>query len=262
MRPLALVLLTACAAPPADRIELGEAVLFVARDCAPDAAGSVPLVVHFQGGVAAVAAEWRNSGAPGALLVSTLRGRSGAFAGPYRDDPTRFAREIAAVEAELAARLRCPVRAAPLTVSFFSAGYGAVRELLRDAAWEQRIATLIALDSIHADRARIDEQMAGFVRFARAATRGDKRFLLVHSAIRTEYASTTECADHLLAALGLERHATPRAVAGTALASEARAGGFEVLAIPGGDAAAHVACFRFLAFFLRAMRAAPARDDP
>lgn len=45
-----------------------------------------------------------------------------------------------------------------------------------------------------------------FMRFARAAVRGEKRFLATHSEIFPgTFASTTETADHLVRALGMTR---------------------------------------------------------
>src|SRR5690606_9999169 len=81
-----------------------------------------------------------------------------------------------------------------------------------------------------------------FTAFARAATAGEKRFLITHSEIFPgTFASTTETADWLLTQLGLRRTAVlqwgPR---GMQQLSSVQAGGFEMLGYAGNSAPDHV----------------------
>src|SRR5262245_23232535 len=82
-----------------ERIALPLAELFVPTGFAVPADGAVPLCVHFQGGVKAAEENFARMQRPGVLIASTLAGRSGAFAEPYRD-PAAFRALLAAGEQE------------------------------------------------------------------------------------------------------------------------------------------------------------------
>ena len=81
-----------------------------------------------------------------------------------------------------------------------------------------------------------------FAAFARAAVRGEKRFLVTHSEIFPgTFASTTETADWLLRALGLRRTSVVRwGPRGMQQLSEVRAGRFELLGFAGNSAPGHI----------------------
>jgi hypothetical protein len=272
---LPILLLAGCAAGPApeppprqppgwqetlavgDRVALPLAQMFVPAGFAGAANGDVPLLVHFQGGVAAAEENFVRCGRPGVLIASTIQGLSSAFAAPYRD-PRAFAALLAAGEAELARRCGRPVSFAPVAISFWSAGYGAVRELLADEDLFARIGALVAADSIYADvvgarvRAPRIEQMAGFLRFAQAAARGEKTFVLAHGRVRTEYASTAETAALLCAAVAA-RPAPVRAFTarGVPIAAEAHAGNFHCYEFAEDTARIHVDCLWFVPEMIR-----------
>jgi hypothetical protein len=103
-------------------------------------------------------------------------------------------------------------------VSSFSAGFGGVREMLRDPATFARIDALVMADSIYAGyagdpskREVEPKNMAGFLKFAEEAAAGRKWFVLSHCDLQPDgYASTKETADYLIAQLG----GTRRPVAG------------------------------------------------
>lgn len=234
--PLATVLATVlagCAAPPGvpespppprpapslatlerlargERVPLPNAELLIPDGFAPGADGAVPLALHFQGGVVIAEENFARMQRPGVLIASTLAGRSGAFSEPYRD-PAAFRALLAEGERELGRRCGREVHFAPILITFFSAGYGAVRELLKEPEFFARIAALVSADSIYASvvapdvRAPAAEQMVDFLRFAQAAARGDKTFVLAHGMYPTEYASTGECADLVLASVAGRR---------------------------------------------------------
>lgn len=233
------------AAPEGERIDLPLAELFVPRgfEIPPD--GRVPLFVHFQGGVPVAERNFVRFERPGVLIASRLEGRSGAFSEPYRD-PAAFVGLLAAGERALAERAGRAVVFAPIRITFFSAGYGAVRELLKDESLFRRIDALVSADSIYADvvpgtRRPMPDQMKDFLRFARLAARGEKTFVLVHSDIETPYASTKETADALLEGLGIRRREAGKwTERGVPIASEAHAGRFHLFEIGEGDARAHL----------------------
>jgi hypothetical protein len=182
-----------------DRIALSLAELFVPTGYQAPADGVVPLSLHFQGGAKAAQENFMRSSQRGVLIASTLSGRSGAFSTPYRD-PAAFAQLLADGERALSQQQGREVKFGAISISFFSAGYGAVRELLKDPTWFARIATLCSADSMYASvvakdvRAPRIEDCEGFVRFAQAAARGEKTFVVAYGMYPTDYASTSETA--------------------------------------------------------------------
>ena len=230
------------------RHALPDAQLFVPDGYRPPSDGAVPLAVHFQGGLTIAEENFARAGRPGVLIASTLAGRSSAFSRPYQD-PRAFAELLAAGERALSEQFGRKLRFGRFLITSFSAGYGAVRELLKEPGFFDRIEALVMADSIYASlsaagvRRPDAEQMAGFVRFAEAAAQGDKVFVLTHTQIPTPYASTAECADWILSAVGGARAPsgdyTERGVPITA-AFHRR--GLHVYALDGADAQAHVDC--------------------
>lgn len=216
-----------------ERIELEHARLFVPAGFELPSDGRVPLSVHFQGGPVIAEENFVRSGARGVLIASTLGGLSSAFARRY-EDPAAFDVLLASASAALSSE-STRVRFEPITITFFSAGYGAVRELLEHEAHFERIDALVSADSIYADvvapgvRAAEASDMIDFMRFAQAAARGTKTFVVAHGMYPTEYASTAECADLLLASVGGRREPSSRHTErGVPIGSEAHVGGFHL----------------------------------
>jgi len=243
-----------------DRYPLPDAQLFVPDGYRPPKGGVVPLAVHFQGGQTIAEENFARMGRSGVLIASTLSGRSSAFAAPYRT-PGAFRELLAAGERALSERAGRPLRFGAILITSFSAGYGAVRELLRQRELFEQIEALVMADSIYASvvapdvRAPRAEQMADFVRFAQAAARGEKVFVLTHTEIRTDYASTRECADWILASVAGAR--TPSGAyteRGVPITAEFHARGLHVYSVAGADAQAHVDCLWMLPELVRRHR--------
>lgn len=233
------------------RIDLPLASMLVPAGFTPAADGSVPLCVHFQGAVYAAEENFARMQRGGVLIASTIRGLSSAFATPYRD-PRAFAELLAAGERELAAHCGRPaggIRFAPIAITFWSAGYGAVREILRDPDLYGRIDALISADSIYAEvvapgvRAPRIEQMVDFLRFAQDAARGQRTFVLVHGSYATEYASTAETASLLCAGVAAGRGASSWITElGIPVAREAHTGRFHCYEFAAATKEIHVDC--------------------
>lgn len=93
-----------------------------------------------------------------------------------------------------------------IILTSFSAGYGGIREILKNETYYQMISAIILLDGLHSDYAfesnrKIPnpEQMKDFLRFARDAVKFKKHFIITHSEIIPEgYSSTTETAQYLI----------------------------------------------------------------
>jgi hypothetical protein len=124
-----------------------------------------------------------------------------------------------------------------VVVSSFSAGYGAVRELLRDPEWRARIDTVVLADSLHAGRDSEPEDLGAFLEFAKT-----KRLLIVHSEVYPgTYCSTTETADWLIQQMGLRRKAILKwGPLGMQQLSTVKQGQFEVWGFAGNSAPDHV----------------------
>lgn len=212
------------------------------------------LLIHFHGAVDTIRGAMERAGTSATVVVVNQPGLSAAYAAPFRDDADLFA-NLVAEPARAAHGVADKAAPAPrwrrITLSCFSAGYGAVREVLRDEAAAARVDAIVAADSIYAglDEAtaadgvrRVDARdMAGFLAFARAAAAGEKVFVITHSAQPTPYASTTETADFLLATLGIVREPL-MAAAGEEFSQTSRAcrRRFEVHGFAGATGPAHL----------------------
>lgn len=240
-----------------DRIPLANAQMFVPEDFQPDASGIVPLFVHFQGGITIAEENFARMQQPGVLIASTLKGRSSAFSTPYKD-PSAFRQLLAAGEQDLSTRFGRDVQFAPITITFFSAGYGAVRELLKEPEFFDRIAALVSADSIYASvvhhdvRAPVAEHMINFLRFAQAAARGEKTFVVAHGMYATDYASTAECADLILASVAGRRIASrAHTERGVPIQSEYHQRGCHIYTFDEATAGFHVDCLYMIPELVR-----------
>ena len=224
----------------------------------------IPVWLHLHGASATVEAEFASIGAPGVLINVTLPGLSKVYA-DFFADPKTLEELLRATEAALRNETSLPApaptqpwRLGRLTVSSFSAGFGGVRQLLAQPAAFDRIGTLVMADSIYCGYAgdpaarRVDPGlMAGFVKFARLASEGQKRLLITHSRqVPAGYASTTETAEYLIQQLGGARSAEPEEWSGgLRLLTSFTQGQFDVLGFDGDSAEDHLRHLRALGSF-------------
>ena len=221
----------------------------------PDAArtrDTFALVVHFLG------AAWLPEQAVAQLGDGTVAAavNLGAGSGIYDrafGDPAAFDSLLAGIAREVSAVSGRDSRVGRVTLVGFSAGHGAVRAILRDPGHFARVDAVLLLDGMHTSYAPDGKVLAAggtidttnlmaFTDFARAAIRGDKRFLITHSEIFPgTFASTTETADWLLHTLGLRRAPVLRwGPRGMQQLSEVRQGRFELLGFAGNSAPDHI----------------------
>ena len=224
--------------------------VFVPRSVRGDA--PIDLIIHFLGASWLPARSIQGLRVPTVVAVVNLGAGSGAFQRPFID-ATAFDSLLAGVHREVAGVTSKPFRAGRLVLAGFSAGHGAIRTILRERRHFDRVDAVLLLDGMHtsyvpentpiAAGGTLDTtNLAAFAAFARAALRGEKRFVLTHSAIFPgTFASTTETADWLLAAIGLRRTPVlkwgPR---GMQQLSEARSGKFDLLGYAGNSAPDHI----------------------
>jgi hypothetical protein len=172
----------------------------------------VPLVVHFHGAPWLVQFHVAKYLPRAVLITVQLGAGSRAYASPFESSDT-FRTIVDEAKSELGLKHEW----SSITLTGFSAGYGAIRAILRQAANLARVNAVLLLDGIHASYspegkllaeggAVKDADLDSFVKFAREAAAGKRSFVITHSEIFPgTYASTTECVDHLIRALGLKR---------------------------------------------------------
>jgi hypothetical protein len=215
----------------------------------PDA---VDVVIHFLGAAWLPQQAVATLGGSTVAAVVNLGAGSGVFHRAFTD-PAVFDSLLAAIARETTAASGKPVRIGRVTLAGFSAGHGAIRVILREPRHFARVHAVLLLDGMHTSyvpEGQVLEKggvldttnLVAFAEFARAAARGEKRFLVTHSEIFPgTFASTTETADWLLRALGLRRTPVLRwGPRGMQQLSEVRSGDFTVLGFAGNTGPDHI----------------------
>lgn len=243
---------------PGQRFRLTDGPLFIPAGVKVGANG-VDLTLHLHGAPATVEKNFTHARQPGILVNVTLPGLSAVYAKRF-SETNAFHRILDETRAQL--KLLDPTvepQFRSVTVTSFSAGFGGVRELLKDPAAFTRIDVLVMADSIYAGylgepaaRKLNPANMEGFLKFARAAAAGRKCLILSHSAQRPEgYASTTETADYLIAQLDGQREALSETWAGgLQLTSRFRKGHFDIYGFAGETGRDHMKHLDNLALWL------------
>lgn len=239
--------------PPGLRQKLTLGTLFVPEELRGKR--RVNLLLFFHGGdwlPELAASRQRN------LAVITVQ--AGAGSGTYErlfTDPTVFPKLI--VEAETATG----VRFAEIELAGWSAGCGALRQLLSDPASYDRISRVLCIDGVHAGylgdtpsptNPQLEpKNLQSWLRFGSDAIAGKKHLVITHSEIFPgTYASTTETADSLIRQWGLTPHPVVRwGPMGTQMLSETRSGGLLVVGFAGNSAPDHVDQLHSLPEYLR-----------
>ena len=175
--------------------------------------------------------------------------QAGSGSGTYArlfEDPQRFARLIAEAES------KSGMKFSRVLLAGWSAGNGAIRQILRTPASYARVDGILSIDGIHTDysdghpglqESKIGtENLEPWLQFARDAVAGRKRLIVTHSEIFPgTFASTTETADYLVAQLGVPlRPVLKWGPMGLQQLSEARAGRFLLMGFAGNSAPDHV----------------------
>jgi hypothetical protein len=252
-------------APPGIRFRLEglfERPVHVFVPAGTDRRASHTLLIHFHG--AAYVAEHAAAAAdrPYVAVVVNAGAGSAAYERPFQD-PGLFDSLLQAVERGVRESAGIAVRTDGVFLTGFSAGYGAVRAVLRSPE-AARIGGIILLDGLHTaydppatglhDGGALDAAgLAPFVEAARRAVHGGAPLLITHSEVFPgTFASTTECANHILDELGLRRTAVLEwGPVGMQQLGEARSGRLLVQGFAGNSAPDHVDHLHGLPEFLR-----------
>ncbi|MEZ6119250.1 MAG: hypothetical protein R3C28_22135 [Pirellulaceae bacterium] len=229
-------------APAGQRMNLSGGSLFIPTALADK--DQVRLFIHFHG------ADWIGELAASdndvAVLSVNLGGGSSRYARPFLENPRRLEEWQAEVE------MKSGKQIIELHLSAWSAGYGAIREILKRPENHANVQSVILLDGLHADYATgkpgpveselVTDGLRVFLDWARLAAAGQKQMLITHSEIFPgTFASTTETADYLVSQLSLKRIAVLKwGPMQTQQLSEVRTGNLLVLGFAGNSAPDHV----------------------
>jgi len=219
------------------------------------------LLIHFHGASYVPKHAGYESGCPFIVAVVNLGSGSAVYENEFRDEST-FPRLIEMIRTCVSERTATEIEISRIYLSSFSAGYGAVRAILKNHP--SMPDGIVLLDGLHTDyvpSGRVlsqggvlnTEKLRGFLEYARLAMEGKRQFLITHSEIFPgTYASTTETADYLIDSLHLQRHAVLKSgPAGMQMLSETHRRGLTILAFAGNTAPDHIDHFHGLPAFLR-----------
>ena len=243
--------------PPGLRFDLGGgATLFIPEGYKPGPGDAVNVVFHLHGTPRVLEPALVAARRPAVLVAFNRNGLSQAYAGPFSNPKVFHGVLNDALGAVKQAGLAVDPKLDRVVLSSFSAGFGGVREILKQREALARLDGLVMVDSLYcgyagdpAAKAVDPALMAGFRAFAAEAAAGKKTFLLTHSAqVPGGYASTTETADDLIRGVG----GAPKAVnqdwgKGWTLSRFFAKGKFEVLGFDGGGPDDHLRQFREIA---------------
>jgi hypothetical protein len=238
--------------PKGRRDKLRVGTLFV-----PDSVkvqGKIPLFIHFHGSpwLPEVAATTLGR----AAVITVQLGTGSAIYGKAFADPATFGELLSEAEANAGVRFE------PVGLTAWSAGYGAVRAILKAPEAYERVRFILLLDGLHAgyvsgkpgtrESQLRAEDLEVFVRFAKHAADG-KKLIVTHTEIFPgTFASTTETADYLLKQLKLRRQAVLKwGPMQTQQLSETRKGKLVVAGFAGNSAPDHVDQLHALPEFLK-----------
>lgn len=181
------------------------------------------------------------------MAVVTVQ--AGAGSGSYTrlfTDPGRLARLVSQAET------KSGMTFSEIDLGGWSAGCGALRQILTDPASYNRVHRVLCIDGVHTGYINgkpgpLDSQIETgnldvWLRFGRDAMASKKRLIITHSEIFPgTFASTTETADYLLRAWGLKPHPVVRwGPRKTQILSEVKSGGLLVIGLAGNSAPDHV----------------------
>lgn len=221
------------------------AVLFAGPKMSADKA--VALIIHFHGVSWLMEYHIAKHFPKAALITVNLGSGSRVYGNPFVQ-PETFQNLIDEASKVLGTKKAW----SSITLVGFSAGYGAVRAILRHDQHFRLVNNVLLLDGIHAsyvpEGKRLadggiikDDDLDSYIKFAREAVAGNKKFLVSHSEIfPATYASTTECVDHLLSTLNIKRKAKLKnGPVGMQQTSEVDVKGFRIRGYAGNTGADH-----------------------
>jgi hypothetical protein len=238
--------------PPGRREKLALGTLFLPAGM--KAANGAAILFFFHGGT------WLPEVAAARNKVAVVTVQAGSGSGAYVrlfEDPARFPALLKEAESQAG------VRFGRVMLGGWSAGCGAIRQILKASDSYARVDAALIIDGIHSDYldgkpGPLESKIGGenleiWQQLARDAMAGRKRAIVTHSEIFPgTFASTTETSDYLLKQLNLARRPVLKwGPMGLQQLSEARAGKFLLLGYAGNSAPDHVDQLHSLPVFLK-----------
>jgi hypothetical protein len=228
--------------PAGRRVDLGLGTLFV-PERVKNTRG-VRLLLFFHGGdwlPEVAVARTRNM-----AVISVQAGAGSSTYASLFADPLRFPKLIAEAEG------KSGLKFSEVELGGWSAGCGALRQILKDPASYERVSRVLCIDGIHTgyvngqpgpEESQIDpENLQVWLQIGRDAMARKKRLIITHSEIFPgTFASTTETADYLEREWGVKCHAVVKwGPMKTQILSETKAGRLLLLGFAGNSAPDHV----------------------
>lgn len=239
-------------------VELSTGTLYVPAGYQPDGS-RIDVVVHFHGSPEFVRDRFLESGRSAVLVAISFKGLSRAYSTPFEDGKL-FRKILGEASRRTADHYGLKrVRIGKLVLSSFSAGYGAIREILKSPQYTSLMTDVILADSLYAGYVKLKghnvvnpRNMEPFVQFTDRAARGKATMWITHSAVMPgTYASTEETADFLIGRVGANRvPAGGEDALGLKLTSSADLNGFHVRGYAGDTGPDHMRHLHALAVWL------------
>lgn len=167
------------------------------------------LAIHFHGAAWFAIDEHVARGVRGPLIVFNNGQGSSVYRTPF-EDRGRLARWIRLVEEAARDRGQSAYRVETVSLTSFSAGYGAVREIVRDPNQWKWVRRIILLDSMYASHAEDGSkspepsQIEVWAPYVRSAMAGERTFVFTYSQVPTEtYSNSAACARALAKVAGI-----------------------------------------------------------
>jgi hypothetical protein len=241
--------------PPGRREKLALGTLFIPAGMKTGQGAAI--LFFFHGGT------WLPEVAAARNKVAVVTVQAGSGSATYArlfDDAARFPALLKEAEGQAGMRF------SRILLGGWSAGCGAIRQILKAPDSYARVGAALMIDGIHADyvdgkpgplESKIGgENLEVWQKLARDAMAGRKRAVVTHSEIFPgTYASTTETADYLLKQLNLARRPVLKwGPMGLQQLSEARGGQFLLVGYAGNSAPDHVDQLHCLPAFLKWLR--------
>ncbi len=253
---LALLSLALPGQAPGDRITLTPEARLYVPPLPPASDAPLDFVIHMHGDHALAQDAYFSTWKQAALISVHINGLSSVYTN-YFASPTALQNLLDRAAAALPARVAgSATPSSRLALTAFSAGYAGVRQILAQPAHRARVRSVVLGDGLHTGYVNGNQvdpaQMIDFVAFARSAAAGATDFRFSHSSIVPgTYASTTECANYLIAQLAASRAPWSGTNAlGMTSTSRCQVARFAVHGFAGNQAADHTKHFQYLWWML------------
>jgi hypothetical protein len=218
---------------------------------------NVDVLFHFHGDFATVNNNAKYAKLNAVVINVTYSGLSSAYQTPFSNSAL-FGNILGDALTKLRAENDFPASTnwGNRAISSFSAGYAAVREILKQPSYFDQIDGILLADSLYAsfdaNNKPLPAQMVDFRRYALAAAQENKTLIFSHSQVPTFiYSNTQECADDLIQHVGAS--VQPYNVTGLGdlqMYRRSLLGDFSIYGATGSDAAAHSKHLQYMGQFL------------